>query len=142
MRNTRSRDPRITSQIMSKIRSKNTAPEIILAKALRKIKIKFRRHPAVIGTPDFLIFGKKVVIFCDGDFWHGHNWRLRKLRSRAAEFSTKKKDYWLKKIKTNIARDKKVNHHLKTLNYKVLRFWESDINKNVNRIIRSIERAL
>ncbi|MBI1972712.1 very short patch repair endonuclease, partial [Candidatus Woesearchaeota archaeon] len=108
MRNV-SRDPRITSQIMSKIRSKNTKPEIILAKSLRKNGIKFRRYSSILGTPDFIIYGKKLVIFCDGDFWHGNNWRLRKLRSRAAEFSPSKKDYWLKKIKVNIARDKKIN---------------------------------
>lgn len=142
MRNTNTRDPRITSRIMSKIRSKNTTPEIILADALRNRKIKFRRYPAIFGTPDFLILGKKLVIFCDGDFWHGHNWRLRKLRSRAAEFSPKKKDFWFKKIKINLARDKKVNQHLKKLNYKVLRFWESDIKKDIEKVILTIKKSL
>ncbi len=133
------RDPRVTSQIMSKIRSKNTKPEIILAKSLRKNGIKFRRYSNILGTPDFIIYGKKLVIFCDGDFWHGNNWRLRKLRSRAAEFSPSKKKYWLKKIKTNIARDKKINKKLKKLNYRVLRFWESEIKKDVDNVIKIIK---
>ena len=133
------RDPRITSQIMSKIKSKNTKPEIILGKALRKNHIKFRRHPSILGTPDFILFEKKIVIFCDGDFWHGNNWRLRKLKSRAVEFSQIKKDYWMNKIKTNIARDKRVNQELKKLNYKVLRFWESAIKKDIGNIINQIK---
>ena len=127
---------------MSKIRSKNTKPEIILAKALRKNHIKFRRHPTIPGTPDFIIHGKKLVIFCDGDFWHGNNWRLRKLKSRAAEFSPTKKDYWTNKIKVNIIRDKKANKRLKKLNYKVLRFWESDIKSDIELVINTIKSEL
>ena len=136
------RDPRVTSQIMSKIRSKNTKPELILARSLRKNGIKFRRYSNILGTPDFIIYGKKLVIFCDGDFWHGNNWRLRKLRSRAAEFSSSKKDYWLKKIKTNIVRDKRINKELKKLSYKILRFWESEIKKDVDEVIKIIKENI
>ena len=63
------------SERMSKIRSTNTKPERVMARMLRDAKIKFRRQQKILGTPDFRIMGHKLVIFVDGDFWHGNDWK-------------------------------------------------------------------
>src|SRR3989338_6828334 len=136
------RDPAITSRIMSRIRSKDTEPELRLAKEFRRAVIRFRRHPKLPGTPDFVIVEKNIVVFCDGDFWHGHNWRLRRLKSRAQEFSLDKRKYWLMKIKSNINRDNRNNKDLRKLGYKVLRYCESDIKKNAKKVIGHIKKEL
>ena len=55
---------------MSRIRGKNTGIEMRMRALLLKNKIRFRQHPKMYGSPDFLA-GGRTVIFCDGDFWHG-----------------------------------------------------------------------
>jgi DNA mismatch endonuclease (patch repair protein) len=102
------------SQIMSKIRSKNTDIEILLMKALEKNCITFEYQPRLFGKPDFLI-PPKIIIFCDSSFWHGRNWvELEKTLS---------KGYWHEHIKRNRERDLQVNQQLAKENYFVLRFW-------------------
>jgi|TARA_B100000315_G_C14527615_1_gene564589 DNA mismatch endonuclease (patch repair protein) len=61
-----------TSRKMSRIKSKNTTIEKIISKELRRAKIKYRRPKDMCGNPDFWIYKKKILVFCDGDFWHGY----------------------------------------------------------------------
>ncbi len=137
------RDPKITSRIMSKIRSKDTKAEIKLRSALWNKGYRFRKnYKGLPGSPDIVFTKKKIAIFVDGDFWHGNNWRLRKLKSRAAEFSDDKKQYWITKIKKNMARDKRNNRELKKRGWKVLRFWESDIKKDSQKVVRDVKKNL
>ena len=105
---------------MSRIRSKDTRIELLLAKALRAAKIRYRRHPAVLGTPDFLVFsGKhKALVFVDGDFWHGWDYERRKKRLPP---------FWREKIKRNMSRDVKQRGVLRKKGWKVLRVWEHQI---------------
>ena len=71
------RDPQITHKIMSSIKSKDTRPELLLRKALWRENMRYRiNYKKLPGKPDIVFTKKKVVIFCDGDFWHGHNWAL------------------------------------------------------------------
>lgn len=77
---------------------------------------------------------KRIVIFCDGDFWHGYNFLVKKKRL--------KRGYWEKKIKKNIDRDKKVNYKLKSEGWTILRFWEHDINKNIRKCEKKILKAV
>ena len=68
------RDPKVTSKIMSSIKSKNTKPEITLRKALWNKGLRYRKnYKKLPGSPDIVFVGKKVAIFIDGDFWHGNN---------------------------------------------------------------------
>jgi len=138
---TKKRDPEVTSRIMSQIKSKGTKVELLLASALRKAKIKFRRHYPLPGKPDFIVFGLKIAIFCDGDFWHGNNWRIRGMDNQAEDFN-KLTPFWVKKITTNMARDKRVNLTLRKKGWKVLRFWESDIKRDPKKIIKKIEATM
>jgi len=118
------------SWVMSRIRGKNTKIEHKMKKILLENKIKFKQHPKMFGNPDFLV-NKNMVIFCDGDFWHGYNYDKKKKSS---------KKFWRDKIENNMMRDKRITRRLRREGYSVLRFWEHDIEKRpeicINRIIR------
>lgn len=133
------RDPKITHKIMSSIKSKNTEPELLLRKALWKRGLRYRvNYEKLIGKPDIVFTKARIVIFCDGDFWHGHNWALRgipSLEDELASYST----LWKDKILKNIERDKKNNEVLKELGWTVIRFWESEIRKNLKECVCYVE---
>ncbi len=125
------------SNLMRKIRSDKTAPEILLQKALRKEKIKFRKNCAVIiGKPDIAFVDKKIVLFVDGEFWHGYRWKQKKKKIKD------NRDYWIPKIERNIARDKRNNRQLKRAGWQVLRFWQQQIIKDLPECIQKIKKSL
>ena len=123
---------------MSCIPSKGTRPEIFLGKILRENGIPYKKHYKAVGRPDFAIITKKIAIFVDGDFWHGHNWKLRGFKDRDAELSTYK-PFWVNKIRNNIARDSRVNNSLKRDKWRVVRIWESELKKNPDKALRKIQ---
>lgn len=118
------------SKRMSDIRGKNTQPELILRKALWEKGIRYRLNVKKLpGKPDIVIGKAKLAIFIDGEFWHGYNWEEKKLRIKA------NRDYWIPKIENNMARDLRNTADLEALGYKVLRFWEHEIRKNLEECI-------
>jgi len=120
---------------MSHIRRYDTKPEIYFRKALWKWGIRYRKNVKnLFGTPDVAIKKYKIVIFIDGDFWHGHDWKKRHFSSQA-ELLTSYSDFWQNKIKRNIKRDKKVNKYYKSIGWIILRFRTSDIEKKLNKCI-------
>ncbi len=117
--------PEKRSEIMSKIRGKNTKIEILLRKALWRNEIRgYRVHFGLPGKPDIVFPKYKVAVFCDGDFWHGYN--FNKWKDRLPP-------YWFKKIKGNIERDKKNNRMLKQKEWTLIHFWEHQIEKNLEK---------
>jgi DNA mismatch endonuclease (patch repair protein) len=133
------RDPKITHRIMSSIKSKNTRPELILRKALWRKNLRYRiNYKKLPGKPDIVFTKKKIVIFCDGDFWHGHNWALRGLSSLEDELNGYS-EFWRQKILRNIKRDNEINKDLTSRGWTVIRIWESDIKKDVNKCVDFIE---
>lgn len=114
--------PEKRSEIMSKIRSKETVAEKIVFKYLRKQSIYFQKHYSrIMGKPDIALPRKKVAVFIDGDFWHGRNAkRLEK---------SDNSEYWTDKISKNVERDKIVNKTLKDEGWHILRVWESDLKR-------------
>lgn len=134
----RRKPKKIVSYTMSRIRSKGTGIEFIMAKALKCAGFTFRRYYDIIGKPDFVITSLKLAIFCDSDFWHGRNWDNLRNKLRV------NRKYWIPKIKRNIARDKQVNSELRLQGWTVMRFWESEIYRDINscieRIINKIEQ--
>jgi DNA mismatch endonuclease (patch repair protein) len=128
------RTKEITHKIMSAIKDRDTKPEVFFRKALWKWGIRYRKNVGLFGKPDIAIKKYKLVIFIDGDYWHGNNWRIRGFPSLEAELETYS-DYWQKKIRGNIERDKKVNDHYSSLGWTVLRFWQSDIEKDLTACI-------
>ncbi len=120
---------------MRNVKSKNTTPEKIIAKELKKQKIYFAKNVKTItGTPDFVFRRRKVVIFVDSDFWHGHPKRCIMPKSN--------RDYWDNKILNNRLRDRKVNKELKLQGWKVVRLWEYDIKKHLDRSMNKILSAI
>jgi len=109
------------SEIMRKVKSKkNRSTELKLISYFKERNIKgWRRNYKIKGNPDFVFPKKKIVIFTDGCFWHGHNCRNLK--------PSQNKDYWIKKIEKNIKRDKEITEYLEKKNYKVIRIWECEL---------------
>lgn len=122
-------------------RKADTKPEVILRRALWHNGLRYRKNVrSMLGKPDILFPGPRVVVFCDGDFWHGNHWLERKARLSGGTNSA----YWIAKIERNIERDREVNQALGALGWVVLRFWESDIKQNTNlvaHIIRGVVKG-
>jgi DNA mismatch endonuclease (patch repair protein) len=127
--------PEQRHKCMSHIHSSDTKPEIFFRKALWKWGIRYRKNVKdLFGTPDIAIKKYKVVIFIDGDFWHGNDWKKKKFSSQE-ELLLSYSDYWQKKIRRNIARDKKVKKYYKNIGWTILRFWTSETEMNLNKCI-------
>lgn len=132
------RTPEITHKIMSAVKSKGTKPEMTLRKALWAKGMRYRvNYKKLPGKPDVVFTRAKVAVFCDGDFWHGHNWALRGLSSLEEELESYS-DFWKEKILRNIQRDDFVNKKLGSDGWYVLRFWESDIISDTERCVEKI----
>ena len=125
------------SEVMRRIRSKNTGLEVEAREMLKKNGIRYRPHPKLYGSPDFILEGR-LLLFCDGSFWHGRNWK--KLKERLA--SGNNPDYWVNHIESNRKRDRGVNRVLKERGYTVLRLWDTDIRKRQEWCVGKIREAL
>lgn len=121
------------SKLMSKIKSKNTKPEILFRKKLWHAGIRYRNHVATLpGNPDIVNKKLKLAIFVDGEFWHGYNWEIKKDKIKT------NRDFWIAKIERNMQRDGENNGKLQSLGYKVFRFWEHEIKKEPQKCIFEI----
>jgi DNA mismatch endonuclease, patch repair protein len=120
---------------MQSIRSKNTLPEVLIMRHLRKSKIYFSKHVKKLpGTPDVVLKKNKIAVFVDSEFWHGHPNKFIMPKSN--------RNYWKKKIEANRLRDRKVNKLLKKQGWKVLRFWEFQIKKSPMNCIKKIKELI
>lgn len=123
--------PEQRSKNMKAIKSHDTKIEIILRKALWKRGIHYRKNFKIFSChPDIVLTKYKIAIFCDGDFWHGKVLENRSIKSNAK--------YWNEKIKRNMERDFENTIELRDNGWIVLRFWETDIKKNLNKCIEEI----
>jgi len=121
------------SKIMSKIRGKNTKPELLFRKALWTKGIRYRiNNKKLPGKPDVSIQKYKLAIFIDGEFWHGYNWNEQK------ETINSNRGFWIPKIERNIQRDNEVNQLLTDMDYTVFRFWERDIKTDLDKCINDV----
>jgi len=102
---------------MSRIKSKNTRPELIIKDSLEKRGFLYQLD--IYGKPDFINFNKKLVIFIDGCFWHKC--------PRCFKLPKTNRKFWKDKIKENARRDKEITLNYKNSGWKVLRFWEHEI---------------
>lgn len=118
---------------MSRIRGKNTKIEIKMKELLKEIGIKYQKHPKMFGNPDFVVENKKIAIFCDGDFWHGYNYRKKRKPSQK---------FWHDKINRNMERDIRISRKLRRGGWSVLRFWEHDVEKRPDMCIGKIKRKI
>lgn len=124
---------------MQNIKSKDTAIEILLRKALWKKGYRYRKNYSQLpGTPDIVLTKYKIAIFCDGEFFHGKDWEVLKPRLEKSSNS----EYWIKKITKNQKHDLEVNQALLFQGWTVMRFWGKDIKKDVDGCIKVIEETI
>jgi DNA mismatch endonuclease (patch repair protein) len=120
---------------MQHIRSTGTAPERMVMKELKKRKIYFAAYVSkIIGKPDIVFRRKKVAVFIDSDFWHGHPKRCIMPKTNL--------NYWKKKIEGNRKRDKFVNTELKNNGWIVVRLWEYDIKHGFEKSFQKVLEAI
>lgn len=123
-------NPEKRSEIMRKIGPKNSKAEVLFRKKLFALGLRYRLHAKELpGKPDIVFRPFKSIVFIDGDWWHGRNYKK--------EYS-KYPEFWQKKIKGNIERDKKVTKELKSLGWKVFRFWQKDIEKEPDKYVNEV----
>lgn len=127
----------ITSAIMSRIRAKNTKPELLLRKALRKEGVKgFKLHYAKVpGRPDICFPKKKVGVFVNGCYWH---------RCPFCKLSMPKThvSFWRTKFLRNRERDRRKVRELRRAGWMVVTLWECRIKANIEKQLARIGHLL
>ena len=124
---------------MSHIKGKDTTIEVKLRKLLWHKGFRYRKnYKSLPGSPDIVLPKYKIVIFCDGEFFHGKNWE--ELRNHLK--NSNNSQFWISKIARNIDRDDEVNKQLNALGWTVLRFWGEDIKKHPDECVRVIEETI
>jgi DNA mismatch endonuclease Vsr len=122
---------------MRAVKNKNSKIEIMLRKTLWDKGVRYRKNDkTVFGHPDLSFKRKKVVVFCDSEFWHGYNWE-----ERSADIKTRR-EFWIPKIERNIERDKEVNEKLASAGWTVIRFWGNQIKKNTEACAKDVISVL
>lgn len=116
---------------MAAVRSHDTTPELRLRKALYALGVRgwrchYRRAP---GRPDLAWPARKLAVFVDGAFWHGHPSRHRPGRSG---------DYWDRKIARNVERDRHVDRKLEELGWTVERIWDFEIRRDLEAVAQRV----
>ena len=135
------RDPAATHKAMTAVKSSNTSPEMALRRALWKRGLRYWVNDKKLpGKPDIVFSRARIVIFCDGDYWHGHNWALRGYESLDKELA-RYGEYWQTKIRKNVERDRKNNQLLSEAGWLVIRFWGSEIKADVEKCADQVHRA-
>jgi DNA mismatch endonuclease (patch repair protein) len=120
-------------------RKSGNRPELLLRRALRALRISYQLNRLNLpGVPDFVFARARLAVFVDGDFWHGKDWKRRKLKLAKGHNAA----YWITKIEGNRARDLSQNRKLRSMGWTVLRFWESDVFKRTEYVVRRIEAML
>jgi DNA (cytosine-5)-methyltransferase 1 len=124
---------------MAGIGSRDTGPERIFRKALRRLGVRSFKlcQDTLTGKPDIVLPRRKVAIFIDGDFWHGHQYRTRGFGSLDEQFAgVHNAAYWPAKISRNIERDFRNTSALLKKGWRVLRFWERDVRSDPEKCAR------
>jgi DNA mismatch endonuclease, patch repair protein len=122
---------------MKAVKSRGSDIEQTLGKALWKANLRYRRqYKKLPGKPDFVLVTDRIVIFCDSHFWHGYRWEERKLDHKS------NKNFWYNKIERNMERDKEVNDMLIEMGWKIIRFWEHEIKKDVEICVSKVRQQI
>ena len=126
--------PEQRSYCMSRIRGKNTLPELMLRRAIWAAGCRYRLHSNLPGRPDIMFSAARLVVFIDGCFWHACPQHGRRPRTNQS--------YWNSKIARNIRRDIRINAELSRSGWKVARFWEHEVKADPSKVAKKIVRLL
>ncbi|RYD98571.1 MAG: DNA mismatch endonuclease Vsr [Sphingobacteriales bacterium] len=121
---------------MRAVKSKNTAPEVLLRKALFKLGFRYRLHSKFLpGSPDIVFRKKKKVIFVNGCFWHGHSCK------RGSRMPKTNVEYWQKKIQNNRTRDERNLGLINGEGWSAFVVWECEL-KEIELLIPKVIQFL
>ena len=119
---------------MSRVRSTDTTPELAVRKLVHARGLRFRKHCTwLAGRPDLVFVRSRIVVFVDGDYWHG--WRFPAWKDKLAP-------YWKQKIENNRRRDQRNFQRLRKDGWLVIRIWEHEVERDAARCIGRIEAAV
>lgn len=120
---------------MSSVRTRDTAPELKLRRALWAEGLRYRTHVRIEGArPDLAFLGPRLVVFVDGCFWHGC--------PRHFVAPVENALFWHTKVEKNKARDARNNKVLGALGFQVVRIWECEIEKSMEGVVARIQYLL
>jgi DNA mismatch endonuclease, patch repair protein len=130
-----SKPDELRSRIMRSNKSHgNFSTELTLLHLLRSERVSgWRRGIVIPGRPDFVFKRERLAIFIDGCYWHG---------CKCRRLPKKNRGYWRDKFDANRARDKRVARQLRAQGWNVLRFWEHQIKKEPQRVLKRIANML
>lgn len=124
------------SWIMSRVKGRDTKPEILVRSFVHRMGFRFRLHRRDLpGNPDIVLPRHGKIIFVHGCFWHGHK------QCRRSKRPTTNKVFWNKKLDENIERDKRFRRKLRRMGWKVLIVWQCETRKP-EKLIGKLERFL
>ena len=118
------------SRIMSRIRSKDTQPEMRLRRAIHAEGLRYRIHTKLPGKPDITFGPARLAVFIDGCWWHACPEHFRMPESNV--------DFWREKFDRNVERDRRVANKLRRMGWGVLRFWEHEVNGDLDTVVRKV----
>ena len=122
---------------MSRIKGKDTKPELLLRSLLHRIGFRFRLHDKNLpGKPDIVLPRYKTVIFVNGCFWHRHS------GCRYAYTPKSRQEFWSKKFEATVKRDKEKKEKLKEEGWDVIVVWECELKKNVDKMADKISSMI
>ena len=122
------------SYCMSRVRGKDTKPEVLVRSALHGRSLRFRKHVKELpGRPDIVFARAKICVFIDGDFWHGYDFET---------WEDKLTPFWQKKIGDTIERDRRNFSALREMGWRVVRVWTHDVWKRFDVVIEDIYAAV
>lgn len=126
--------PEERSEIMRKVKSKDTSLELRIRSALHRRGLRFRLAYPLPGKPDIVFVRSRVVVFVDSCFWHGCPKHVRMPKANA--------EYWIHKIARNARRDSEVKSRYKRRGWKLLRFWEHQLKRDFEGCVSRVEKAV
>lgn len=114
--------PEKRSAVMRRVKAKDTAPELKVRQALSRLGVRYRLHRKDLpGKPDIVLAGRRLALFVHGCFWHGHSC------TRGSRVPKQNRDYWVRKVDANRARDAAAHTALIQLNWRVATIWECEL---------------
>ncbi len=127
--------PKKRSEIMSKVKSKDSKIETEFRKKLWRAGFRYSKNSSkYFGKPDLALLKYKTVIFIDSCFWHGCKKHGSMPQTRI--------NFWKTKIERNKQRDKEVNRYYKKIGWKAIRIWEHSLKKDISKSVEKIENYL
>ena len=129
--------PEQRKKCMRANKNTGTKPELVLAKAMWALGLRYRKNcGSIFGKPDFSFKKYKVAVFVDGEFWHGKDWEQKKAEIKG------NREFWIAKIERNIQRDIEVTGRLKAEGWTVLRFWSNDVVKDTTSCAEKVKEII